>query len=438
MDANKTLYLGVARKDITPPLGSRLFGYNDHTLADGVHDRLHATAMYFISGEVKTILINVTVCEMQTALSDRIRAKVAEAIGITKEAVIFSATHTHTAPTVMTMFGWGDIDTEYVEAIFEPQILEAALEAAKEPVPVTMGVAAGTSLAGINRRELRMDNTIGLGQNPWGPFNPEMTVASFKNENGEVIANMIHYGAHATSAGLCTRISRDWPGVMTDRLEKISGGLTVFLQGAAGDVGPRLANGRTTSGTLDPDAAMECAMEHGSFAAQDAVRIFKSIRKYEAVDVAVCSREIKLPLQPRISEKEAEEGYAEYEGSTGGWKAYRLQYYKDVKNAYQTGKAERTHETFEQSVVRIGDFALVCFPYEMFSEISMRVSGASKVPYTVSVCYTNGAESYFATEAARCRGGYEVYAHECIGDQLRVPNADWYLVTETVKNLEQL
>ena len=28
MDANKTLYLGVARKDITPPLGSRLFGYN--------------------------------------------------------------------------------------------------------------------------------------------------------------------------------------------------------------------------------------------------------------------------------------------------------------------------------------------------------------------------------------------------------------------------
>lgn len=432
------LYLGIARTDITPPLGSRLFGYNDSTFADGVHDRLHATAMYFVSDETKVMLINATVCEVQTALSYRIRTKVAEAIKLPVDAVILSTTHTHSAPTVMTMTGWGDIDYEYVDTIFEPQILAAALEAVKAPVPVTMGVAAGTSLVGINRRQLNANNTISLGQNPWGPFNPEMTVVSFKNESGAVVANMIHYGAHATSAGRCTRVSRDWPGIMTDRLEKISGGLTVFLQGAAGDVGPRLSNGWTTSGTLEPEAAMECAREHGSFAAQDAVRIYKSIRKYETADLAVCSKDIKIPLQPRIPLQEAEAGYEMYKGSTGGWKAYRMQYYKDVLDAYQSGSAERTHEVFTQSVVKLGDVALVCFPYEMFSEISMRVSRESKVPYTLSVCYTNGADNYFATEDALCRGGYEVDAHQCIGAQHRVPNADWHLFTQTVENIEQL
>ncbi|MBQ8816059.1 MAG: hypothetical protein IJZ84_02115, partial [Lachnospiraceae bacterium] len=133
-----------------------------------------------------------------------------------------------------------------------------------------------------------------------------------------------------------------------------------------------------------------------------------------------------------------EAGYEIYNGSTGGCKAYRMQYYKDVLDAYQNGSEERTHEVFTQSVIKLGDVALVCFPYEMFSEISMRVSRASKVPYTISLCYTNGADSYFATEDALCRGGYEVAAHECIGPQHRVPDADWHLFTETMKNMEQL
>lgn len=432
------LYLGIGREDITPPLGGRLFGYNDYTFSDGINDRLHVTALYFVSGGKKVMLINATVCEVQTALALRIREKVAEAVQLPVDACILTATHTHTAPTVMSMTGWGDIDTEYVETIFEPKILKAALEATKQPIPVKMGVAAGTSLVGINRRQLNKDNTVSLGQNPWGAFNPEMTVMSFVDKEGNTVANMIHYGAHATASGHSTRISRDWPGVMTDRLEEITGGLTVFLQGAAGDVGPRLSNGKTTSGTEDAEKAVACAMEHGSFAAQDAVRIYKDIRKYEDADLKVCSRDIHIPLAARISLEEAEAGYADYKDSTGGTKAYKMQYFKDVIDAYTNGCEEKQFEIFHQSIARIGDVALVCFPYEMFSEISMRVSRASKVPYTISVCYTNGADSYFATEDSLCRGGYEVAAHECVGAQHRAPNADWHLVTETLKNLEQL
>ena len=99
---------------------------------------------------------------------------------------------------------------------------------------------------GVNRREIRANNKIDFGQNPWGCFNPRMTVISFKNDEGNVVANIIHYGAHCTAAGRNTEISRDWAGVMVDSLEKESGGITAFFNGAEGDVGPRLSNGGTT------------------------------------------------------------------------------------------------------------------------------------------------------------------------------------------------
>ena len=72
-----------------------------------------------------------------------------------------------------------------------------------------MGVANGNSFVGINRRELTEENKIKLGQNPWGCFNPKMTVISFADEHGTAVANMIHYGAHGTAAGKNQEITRD-------------------------------------------------------------------------------------------------------------------------------------------------------------------------------------------------------------------------------------
>ncbi|MBR6794772.1 MAG: hypothetical protein IKM52_01530 [Clostridia bacterium] len=44
-------------------------------------------------------------------------------------------------------------------------------------------------------------NTIVFGQNPWGVFNPCMTVISFRTEEGKPYANLVHYGVHLTAAG---------------------------------------------------------------------------------------------------------------------------------------------------------------------------------------------------------------------------------------------
>ena len=141
------------------------------------------------------------------------------------------ATHTHSGPNTAGQSGWGDIDQDYCTKIFVPRILSAVEKAISNMQSVKMGVASGNSFVGINRRELSMENFIELGQNPWGPYNPEMTVLSFVDADENTVANLIHYAAHGTAAGENHEITRDWSGVMIDALEKQSGGITAFFNG---------------------------------------------------------------------------------------------------------------------------------------------------------------------------------------------------------------
>ena len=92
-------------------------------------------------------------------------------------------------------------------------------------------IKPGESAEDAARREIKEDGTTVLGQNPWGPKDPIMTVVSFRGEDGAIIANMIHYCCHCTASGKNDEITRDWAGVMTDMLEAQTGAITGFYAG---------------------------------------------------------------------------------------------------------------------------------------------------------------------------------------------------------------
>lgn len=423
------LYLGVARTDITPPVGGHLYGYLDNIFSDSVHDSLTANAFVLRCADVQAVMVSVTICAVRTELADRIRMKIADMLNIPAENCLLCATHTHSGPNAVGLSGWGDIDREYCEKILVPGILKAVREASQNMQHVKMGIATGKSFVGINRRELSAENTVGLGQNEWGPFDPSMTVLSFCDENGKIVANMIHYGAHQTAAGLNTEITRDWSGIMTDRLETLTGGLTAFFNGPEGDVGPRLLNGQTTGN-------IHLVEELGGLAAMDAVRIYKEIKVWREVTLSCQERMLKIPLKIRISEEAAKKALEEFAKDTVNLDGAKKNYFERVLASYENGYIEKTYQETPQSIIRIGDAAFISFPYEMFSEIGMRIRTYSKVPYALSLSNTNGYGGYFATEDQLCRGGYEVEMHNTAGVQPYAANADWYLVTETLKNLE--
>ncbi len=427
----KELLVGVGRSDITPKVGCQLFGYRPDLYSDGVNDNLTATAFAFSYGAVKALMMTVSVCLLDNEITDFFKAEINERYNVPRENILISATHTHTGPSTINMPGWGDVDRPYYEEILKPQIFSAIEEAVGNMQAATVGIGVGKSKLGINRRHLNYLNYADLGQSEWGVYNPKMTIVSFKNNENKVFGNIIHYGCHGTVAGLSTKISRDWAGVMTDALEEESGAITAFFNGPEGDVGPRISTGGTT-------AELSYIYEVGAIGAKDAVNIYNSIEEYKASSFAVASGNISLPYAQRISYEEAKKGCEEFSLDAINCDKQMAVYYNKVKESYENNYVEKECFQLEQSVIRIGDVAFVSFPYELFSEIGLRVDEHIKDLHVLSLSNTNGSLGYFPTQDQLCRGGYEIKMFKYNDVQSLADDADFHLMSETIKTLNRL
>lgn len=425
------LCLGVAREIITPKIGGQLYGYHPDVFSDSIHDDLTVTAFYFKQDQVQALMLSVTVCLIETELSGRILSLIQEKTGIPKENCMLCATHTHSGPNTAGSVGWGDIDWNYCNEILIPSILSVAEKAMQNIQPVKMAVACGNSYVGINRRELDDYNNVILGQNPWGCMDPRMTILSFANSAGVSVANMIHYGAHGTAAGANHEVTRDWSGIMVDTLEKQSGAMTAFFNGPEGDIGPRLTNKGTTGD-------ITYVREVGAMAALDAVRVYEGIFNYTDIDLAVSHKTLRIPLKKRITQEEAKLKWEDYKHETINCGRLMKEHFEEVIRSYEMGMVDRQDYEVEQTVIALGNIVFAASPYEMFSEIGMRIDRAFKTKTVLSLSNTNGSQGYFITRDAVCRGGYEVAMFLYGRLQQYHDDADYYLFQETVKHIQNI
>ena len=79
------------------------------------------------------------------------------------------------------------------------------------------------------------------------------------------------------------------------------------------------------------------------------------------------------------------------------------------------GTVVRAAEHEEKSVsvkiqaIRIGDFAVVGYPFETFCEIGLEVKAKSPFPQTMVIGLANGRYGYLPTPAEHRLGGYETW-----------------------------
>lgn len=433
------LRMGVAQEIITPKVGGHLAGYGNSIFSTCVNDDLTVTAYYFEQGGQKALMISACVCSIRVWLSRHIREMIANEHNIPVDHITISCIHTHSGPATFGGYfeEWeGDIDREYCESIFIPQILKAAARAIDAAVPVKMGVGIGQSQVGVNRQELRLDNAEYLGQKPWGPYDPRMTVLAFRDEAGKPIANIVHYGCHNTAAGQNTEITRDWSGLMVDALAEKSGAITAFFNGPEGDVGPRLSNGKTVGD-------LSYVRELGAVAARDVLAVYDSITEYQEVDLKVHAKEIAIPLRARLTKEEAQQLYDEnINNKTGGQHGNhnRVKRALAVLEAIEQGVPEKSEDVIKQRVLALGDQVFVDFPFELFSQIGMRIDGAFPDKHVLSLALTDGGRGYFSTEESLVYRSYETMMYRFSGgkDQEYIPHADHALILETIRNIEEL
>ncbi|MBR5519942.1 MAG: neutral/alkaline non-lysosomal ceramidase N-terminal domain-containing protein [Clostridia bacterium] len=430
MSTDSTLYAGAARVDSTPHIGTCLFGYKPNHKSTYLHDPLSVTALALSQNGKTVLMITAEIGNIQTALHNEIVAILAAENNLPAEHIVISCTHTHTAPNLAGTPGWGEVDRTYCDEIFLPAIRKAAKEALAKLAPAEFAVGETESKVGVNRRIQYEDGSIGLEQNPYACYDPYMTVIAFRNaQTKEGILNLIHYGCHGTSAGLDTGIGRDWSGPMIDRLETESHVLTAYWNGAEGDVGPRNSNGSTT-------ANVTYTAELGAIAALDALRAYRARGGYHTAKLGIFTDTVHLPYQNLPSQEEVAQVLAEFGDPSNLFNLQKLKYehYKEAEAFWAQGGGEKPAPfTFPQTIVSLGEIVFIPFPFEMFSEIVMRLRAYAPYRYTLCLSNTNGSNLYLPSEDQLCRGGYEVACFMYGKLFPLAPNTDQTIINENLR-----
>ena len=430
------LHAGIARRDITPLAGTPLFGYPTKRLGNNVADALNVTALVLQYNVTTAAILSLDWCLIDEAEVALLRSEIHAATGIEPHHITICATHTHSAPIAVRAWGWGEADADYL-ALVRPRIVAAVAEARSTLAPVQTGFGAGQTDIGINRREIILDGNVTLGFNQWGPRDRDLTVVRFEKTDDasgsrSTLATLVHLCAHPTSRGLEPSVSRDWPGVMMDRLETLTGAPVVFINGAFGDVAPR-----TSIGGVVGDGAI-AAEEVGLRAAADAIRVWQNIKNFTDADLEILRENMALPLSPLPSREEAETAFAAYAGheDSYGDDGAEWHYWNAVLQAHN---AEiQTTRDWAQTITRIGPLVLIPFAGEIFSEIALRLKFHSPFEYTLCAGTSNGSHGYYVSRDARARGGYEVWVAKAYGAYILADNIDDFFVQENLRLLEKL
>lgn len=112
--------------------------------------------------------------------------------------------------------------------------------------------------------------------------------------------------------------------------------------------------------------------------------------------------------------------------------------YRAVMDIYEKNLPTEIALQYDATVISFGRIAFVSFPFEVFSEISIRIATHSPFEHTLTLNNTNGALAYFPTKSEIPRGGYEVFMFRHFNTYIPIDDADTVAVKQYVKALEKI
>lgn len=392
-----SLRVGWARADITPddaPL--TIYDRVGYALGDPpIRDRLYARCMAFRSSETAAVWITLDTIALTRALRDAVASELAR-YGVPSAGVIVSATHTHTAPTLVRFHGVLPTPDPYAAAL-KATVIRIASEAlaSAEVADIVFGQAEAD--LSVNRREIGRLAQINDYAAASGLVDPQVTVVAFSKRRSKERACLVNYTAHPLSmSGPIPCISSDYPGRMVDALERT--GVVdhaQFIQGCAGNV-----NIKVHGDTRESTEAGERLAAAVSRALGTAVPMNRHALRLSAVRA-------RLPWQDIPTLEEARIVLASERAKNAAWPRM-LEWAEDVLAALESGDA-LPHTEVPVHALRIGDAVLVALPGEVFVEIGLAVKERSESKPVLVGAYANACEiGYIPTAAAFGEGGYEV------------------------------
>lgn len=388
-------------------------------------DRLHARCLVLDDGTNRVGLCVLDSCLIPREFTDIAKVEIQKATGLSPDRIMISATHTHSAPSLMRILG-SDADPVY-PAFLLPRLVAGFRLAVSNLAPARVGWAVAPAPEHTHTRVwVRRPDRAGTDpfgerivranmhpghQNPdviapSGPSDPDLSLLAVQTLDGQPLAVLANYSMHYH--GGQKPVSADYYGLFATHLERLLAPSTksppfvgIMSQGTSGDQ-QWMDYGQPAKNTsMDAYASALADIAH---------RAYQTIQWKDWVPLAMQDRD--LPLKTRQpSEK-------------------RLAWARGVLEAYQ-GRAPKTipevyareqvwlHDNPVRNVklqaVRIGELGIVTAATEVFAISGLKVKAQSPLKPTFFIELANGEEGYIPPPEHHQLGSYNTWACRSAG-----------------------
>jgi len=396
--------VGFAEVDITPPVGTRKIGWKCDIVSDRVLDPLFARAMVIESDGRRAAFVQLDTLSVRWTQTAETRARCQEAYGLPGEAIMVAATHNHAGPAVATC-GDAPRDDAYCRTLTDRAVAVVG-EALARLRPARLGFASCFEFrVAHNRRVVMRDGTVrthGTFDDPMalfveGPIDPEVAVMAARATDGALLGAVVNFTCHPTHHGGERALSAGFPGVLAGLMRSRGCPVTLYLNGASGNVH-----------TSDPQSGGRdrSKEEVGAMLADDVSRVLEGMTFGDIGAVGTAARTVRLPFRDATAQ--------EANGTVRGAQRFidSAIYDREIPRALERFRRLGTQPA-EVQVVFVGDWAYVGIPAEYFVQHGLRIKEAAHPRHALVVGHANGMVGYVPHREAFARGGYETTFCEC-------------------------
>lgn len=385
----------VGRTDISPEPGTRKQGTFHDRFPSKIKDPIYARIAIFTTEKESSAIIQLDLLSIRWTQVNEIRSRIEQEYGFPSGNIMVSATHNHDGPAANSLADKPRDDSYVKQMVSKIILLFGELLPQVEEATVAICTAYEWNKF-KNRRIVQRDGSVICFKSEddayvEGPVDPEIKIINIKSILGRTLGTLVNLSTHPGLVEPDDIFTAGFSGVMEKELAQEVGPVTIFLNGAAGNV--QFA----TLQQPEPEYDRTRLGKHFAGKVKEALRGAVYSRQ---VEIDVVSKTINIDFRETTA--------AEISGQVFG--AQRVGppglYEKVIPPFLEKIKKEKTNRA-EIQILRIGDIYLIGIPGELFVETGLEIK---RKFHPVTVCivgYSNGMVGYIPTEEAFLRGGYE-------------------------------
>ncbi len=428
--APKQFRAGAAAANISPWMGISINGNMHDHKGTNLHDQLHARCVVLDDGTTRIAFVITDNCLIYREIFDAAKKIVHDKIGFPTDHILMSATHTHSAPAVVSIFQ-SDADKEY-QHFLTLRLADAVLQAVNNLRPAKIAWAVGNEPRHVSNRRWFMQPTVtninlitggrdAVKMNPRpgnpdlvgpaGPTDPEVPVVFIKGLDDKPIALLANYSMHYVGdVGGDSIYSADYFGAFCERVKQLLGAdhqdppfVAMLSNGTSGDCSS--TQFRETPTNEPPFTKINRAAND---VADVALAAIKDAPFHDWVEIKSAQKEILLGVRKAtpVELEKSKERLAKatrHNGQFGGWSPDIYHREAVLLNDFPD-QVPLLLQTY-----RIGDLAIASVPCEVFAEIGLEIKKQSPFKPTFTIELANGYNGYLPTPAQHKLGGYETW-----------------------------